>query len=143
MEEEGEKTRSTIDSFKTEMLEQVAENKRRIDSLNEQYEINERKVRDLQATIKSLEEKFSVHQQTVQYVQIKAEGTESMFNSYRLDVNILLKNITRLFVIMRESEILPIPDDFLTLFNDKTNRLEKMVDSPSRQTIEKSTNRKR
>ena len=55
MEEEGEKTRSTIDSFKTEMLEQVAENKRRIDSLNEQYEINERKVRDLQATIKSLE----------------------------------------------------------------------------------------
>jgi hypothetical protein len=51
MEEEGEKTRSTIELFKTEMLEQVVENKLRIDLLNEQLEINERKVRDLQATI--------------------------------------------------------------------------------------------
>jgi hypothetical protein len=72
IEEEGEKTRSNIELPKTEMLEQVVENKRDIELLNEQLEINERNVRDLQATIKSLEEKFEV-----QYVQNKAENTES------------------------------------------------------------------
>ncbi len=82
MEEGGEKTRSTIELFKTEMLEQVVENKLRIDLLNEQLEINERKVRDLQATIKSSEEKFEVQQQMVQYVQKKAESTEWAFSSY-------------------------------------------------------------
>jgi hypothetical protein len=40
------------------MLEQVVENKHRIDLLNEQLEMNERNVRDLQITIKPLEEKF-------------------------------------------------------------------------------------
>jgi len=53
----AKKTRSTIELFKTEMLEQVVETKDRIDLLNE------RKVRDLQTTIKSLEEKFEVQQQ--------------------------------------------------------------------------------
>ncbi len=51
----------------------------------------------------------------VQYVQNKAESTDSKFSSYRLDVNILLKNITRLFAIMRESKVLPVPDNFLSL----------------------------
>jgi hypothetical protein len=96
----------------------------RIDLLGEQLEINERKVRDLQTTIKSLEEKFEVQQQMVQYVQNKAESTDSKFSSYRLDVNILLKNITRLFAIMQESKVFPVPDNFLSLFNDKTNRLD-------------------
>jgi len=124
MEVEGEKTRSTIELFKTEMLEQIVENKLRIDSLNEQLEINERKVRDPQATIKSLEENFEVQKQMVQYVQNKAESTESKFYSYRLDANLLLKNITRIFAIMRESNMLPLPDDFLSMLIDKTNRLD-------------------
>ncbi len=38
IEEEGEKTRSTIELFTTEMLEQVIENKHHIDLLNEQLE---------------------------------------------------------------------------------------------------------
>jgi hypothetical protein len=63
---------------------------------------------DLQTTIKSLEEKFEIQQQMVQYVPNKAESTDSKFSSYRLDVNILLKNITILFAIMRESKVLPI-----------------------------------
>jgi len=65
MEEEGEKTRSTIELFKTEMLEQVVENKRDIELLIEQLEINERNVRDLQATIKSLEEKFKTQRKVL------------------------------------------------------------------------------
>ena len=142
MEEEGEKTRSTIESFKTEMLEHDVENKRRIDLLNEQLEINEQKVRDLQAKIKMLEEKFEIEQQKVQYVQNKAEGTESMFSSYQQDANILLKNITRVFAIMRESKILPVPDDYLSLFNEKTNRLDKLLGSSSKQPIDKLLNQK-
>jgi hypothetical protein len=43
MKEGGEKTRSSFESFKTEMLERDSENKRRIDLLNEQLEINEQK----------------------------------------------------------------------------------------------------
>ncbi len=82
MEEEGEKTRSTIEWFEIEMLEQMVENKRRIDLLNEQLEINQRKMHDLQARIKSSEEKFEVQQQRVQYVQKKAESIEWAFSSY-------------------------------------------------------------
>jgi hypothetical protein len=81
-------------------------------------------MQDLQTMIKSLEEKFEVQQQMVQYVQNKAESTDSKSSSYRLDVNILLKIITRLFAIMRESKVLPVPDKFLSLFNDITNRLD-------------------
>lgn len=142
MEEEGEKIRSTIETFKTDMLEQDSENKRRIDLFREQLEINEQKVRDLQTAIESSEEKFAVQQQTVQYVQNKAEGTESTFYSYQRDVNILLKNITKLFAIMREIKILPVPDDFISLFNEKTNKLDKMVSLPSKQTTDKQSNRK-
>ena len=89
-----------------------------------------------------LEEKFEIEQQKVQYVQNKAEGTESMFNSYQLDANILIKNITRFFAILRESKILPVPDDYLSLFNEKTNRLDKLLGSSSKQPIDKLLNRK-
>jgi outer membrane PBP1 activator LpoA protein len=82
MEEEGEKTCSSFESFKTEMFERDSENKRRIDVLNEQLEINERKTRDIQTTIKSLEEKFKVQKQTVQYTQNKADSTEGKFDNY-------------------------------------------------------------
>ncbi len=81
------------------MLEQVVENKHRIDLLNERLEINERKVRDLHTTIKSLEEKFEVQQQMVQYVQNKAESTDSKFSRYRLDVNILETCGTNFFIV--------------------------------------------
>ncbi len=79
-------------------------------------------MRDLQTTIKSLEEKFEVQQQMVQYVQNKAESTDSKFSSYRLDVNVLLKNITRLFAIMRESKVPPVLDNFLSLFQRSVTR---------------------
>ena len=112
-EEEGEKTRSTIESFKMGMLEQNSEYNRRIDLLNEQLEINERKVCDLQATIKFLAERFAAQQQMIQYIQNKAESTESTFSSYQIDVNTLLKNITRLFSMMRETKIFPFPGNIL------------------------------
>ena len=142
MEEEGEKTRSTIEAFKMEMLEKDSENKRRIDLFREQLEINEKKVRDLQTAIESSEEKFVVQQQTIQYVQNKAEGTESTFYSYQRDVNLLLRNITKLFAIMRDIKILPVPDEFISMFNEKTNKLDKMVSSPSKQTTDKQSNQK-
>jgi hypothetical protein len=47
MEAEGEKTRSILESFKTEILGQDSENKRCIDLMNEQLEINERKTRNM------------------------------------------------------------------------------------------------
>jgi hypothetical protein len=58
LEEEGEKTRSSFELFKTEMLEHDSDNKLCINLLNEQLETNERKTRDMQATMKSLEEKL-------------------------------------------------------------------------------------
>jgi hypothetical protein len=74
MEEEGEKTRPTIESFKTEMLEKDFENKRCIGLLNEQLEINEQNLRDLQATIKSVEEKVAVQQQWSNTFKTKRKG---------------------------------------------------------------------
>jgi hypothetical protein len=43
MKQGGEKARSSFESFKTEMLERDSENKRPLDLLNEQLEINEQK----------------------------------------------------------------------------------------------------
>jgi hypothetical protein len=134
MEEDGEKTRSSFESFKTETLERDSENKRRIHVLNEQLEINERKTRDMQTTIKSLEEKFEVQKQTVQYTQNKADSTEGKFDNYRLEMNVLLKNIMRLFLILRERKALPIPDDFHSLFIDKIKMLHAAGSSPSKKT---------
>ncbi len=44
MKQGGEKARSSFESFKTEMLERDSENKRPLDLLNEQLEINEQKM---------------------------------------------------------------------------------------------------
>jgi hypothetical protein len=51
------------------MLERDSENKRRIDLLKEQLEVNEQKTRDMQAMMKSLEEKLEVQKQMTQYIQ--------------------------------------------------------------------------
>jgi hypothetical protein len=110
-----------------EMLAHNSENKRRIGLLNEQLEINERNMRDLQVTIKSLEEKLQTQQQTVQYVQNKAENIELTFNNHQLGAKLLLKNITILFAIMRESRILPVSDDFLAVFNKQTAKLDNLA----------------
>ena len=134
MEEEGEKTRSSLELFKTEILERDSENKRRIDSLYEQIEINEQKTRDMEATIKSWEDKFEVQKQTVQYTQCKAENTESKLVNYRLDINGLINNILRLFVILRENKVLPVPDEFHYLFIETIKKLDTAVSSPSKKT---------
>ena len=134
MEEEGEKTRSSLELFKTEILERDSENKRRIDSLYEQIEINEQKTRDMEATIKSWEDKFEVQKQTVQYTQCKAENTESKLVNYRLDINGLINNILRLFVILRENKVLPVPDEFHYLFIEAIKKLDTAVSSPSKKT---------
>ena len=84
MEEEEEEARSSFESFKTEILQLDSENKRRIDLLNKQLGISERKTRDMEAVIKSLEQKFKVQHQTVQYVQSKVEICESRFVNDRL-----------------------------------------------------------
>jgi hypothetical protein len=138
----GEKTRALFDSFKTEMLERNSENKRRMDLLKDQLEINEQKTRDLQATIKSLEETFAIREQIVDYTQNKAESTESKFSNYRLEINVILKNIMKLFLIVREQMVLPIPDDFYSLFIDKIKTLDAVGSSPSKQTNINSPKRK-
>jgi hypothetical protein len=134
MEEEGEKTRSSFELFKTEVLERHSENKRRIDSSNEQLEINEQKTRDMEAMIKSWEDKFQVQKQTVQYTQCKAENTESEFVNYQLDINALINNILRLFVILRENKVLPVPDEFHHLFIETIRKLDTAASSPSKKT---------
>jgi hypothetical protein len=96
----------------------------------------------MQTTIKSLEEKFEVQKQTVQYTQNKAESTEGKFDNYRLDMNVLLKNIMRLFLILRECKALPIPDDFHSLFIDKIKMLDAAGSSPSRKTNVNSRGKK-
>ncbi len=116
------------------MLERDSENKRHRDLLNEQLEVNERKMRDMQATMKSLEEKFQVQKQTVQYIQNQAESTEGKFVNYRLEKSVLLKNILRLLVFLRESKTLSIPDDFHSLLIDKIKILDAASSSPSKQT---------
>jgi hypothetical protein len=141
LEEEGEKTRSSFESFKTEMLECDSDNKRRINLLNEQLETSERKTCDMQATMKSLEENLEVQNQTVQYIQNKADSTECKFVNYRLDMNVLLKNIMRLFIILRECKALPIPDDFYSLFIDKIKMFDAAGSSPSKQTYVNSLKR--
>jgi hypothetical protein len=142
MEVEGEKTRSFMESFKSEMLELNSENKRRIDLLDEKLEINEREVRDMQATIKSLEEKLEVREQKVQYIQNKSESTESKFFKYELDMNVLLTSILRVFVVLRDNKILPMPDDFYSLFIDKIKMLDGTASSPSKQANVSSPKRK-
>jgi hypothetical protein len=132
MEEEGEKTRSSLESFKIEMLERDSENKHRINLLNEQLEINERKTRDMQSTIKSLEEKLEVKEQMDQYIQNKAESTESTLVNYRLDINVLLVNIMKIFVFFRESRVLPVPDEFYQMCIDKMKMLNTAASSPSK-----------
>jgi hypothetical protein len=136
MEEEGEKTRSSLESFKAEMLEQYSANKAQTELLKEQLEIDEKKTRDIHDTMKSWEEKFAVQEQTVQYVQNKAETTESTFNTYRLDMNALLNNINnimRLLVHLPENRTLAVPDEFYSLFIDKIKTWDSVVSSISKQ----------
>jgi hypothetical protein len=95
----------------------------------------------MEATIKFWEEKFEVQKQTVQYIQLKAENNKSKSVNYRLDMNIRLKNISRLFVILRENKVLPVPYEFHYRFIDTIKRLDAAVSSPSQQTNVKSPKR--
>jgi hypothetical protein len=96
----------------------------------------------MQATIKSLEEKLEVREQKVQYIQNKSESTESKFFKYELDMNVLLTSILRVFVVLRDNKILPMPDDFYSLFIDKIKMLDGTASSPSKQANVSSPKRK-
>jgi hypothetical protein len=81
----------------------------RIDLQNEQLEINERKACDkiLRGTICSTRANGSVCSKKI---------------------------IIRLFVILREKNIIPMPDDFHSLFIDRIKMLDGTVSSPAKQT---------
>ncbi len=76
--------------------------------------MNNLKLTNGKRAIKSSEEQFAVQEQTVQYVQKKI--------------------IIRLFVILREKNIISVPDDFHSLFIDRIKMLDGTVSSPANQT---------
>ena len=63
-----------------------------------------------------MDEKLEIKSQTIEYIQAKAETTESKFYEYQSSINDLLKTILQLFVVLRDSRTLPVPDEYVSLF---------------------------